>query len=48
MLKSSFQTKFPGFGPSLLASLASAVDSRTMDSIFPDLVVPAAQERCGL
>ncbi|KAF9642933.1 hypothetical protein BDM02DRAFT_3264295 [Thelephora ganbajun] len=42
-----FQANSPGYGPTVLASLAMTVDGRTEDSGFPNLVVPGERELYG-
>ena len=43
-----FQANFPGYGPTLLASLALSVDGRTDGSNFPNMLLPTEREPYGL
>lgn len=43
-----FQANFPGYEPTLLVSLAVAMDGRAKGSNYPNLLLPTEREPYGL
>ena len=44
----NFQANLPGYGPTLLTSLALSVDGRTEGSSYPNLILATEREPYGL